>query len=149
MPHATTKNKRIKRVDTRPNEKTRRKAHKTHNDSLKIQDIRVTRKLKEEKKERTFQEAASSFSTLSKDEKVLRALKKKLKGINDLLEKKKKGEVLNEQQKTKVSQLDNVLEDMEVLLKKTKHITENDDDEEGEDDEDEDNEEMEAEEEED
>ena len=117
MPHTTTKNRRSKRPDTRPNAKTRAKAHKSFNDQLKIQDIRVTRKLKGEKKERAFQQDKSELTTLSKEEKLLRALKKKLRGINELLQKKENGDILNAQQLEKIEQLDTVLEDMEALMK--------------------------------
>lgn len=119
MPHTTTKSRRTKRFDTRPNAKLRAKANKQTNDKLKIQDIRVTRKLKGERKDRVTEQEQQAFAKYSKDEKLLRALKKKLRSINDLLEKKKRGEALNAEQKDKVNQLDQVLEDMEGLIKKT------------------------------
>ena len=118
MPHTTTKNRRTKRMDTRPNGKIRTKSQRQANDQLKIQDIRVTRKLKGERKERTINREENSFATLSKDEKLLRALKKKLRGINDLIEKKNQGVLLNPQQMEKITQLDTVLLDMESLIQR-------------------------------
>ena len=52
MPHTTTKNTRTKRVDTRPNEKQRRKLSRQIEDAKTIQEIRVTKKRKCEYKER-------------------------------------------------------------------------------------------------
>ena len=131
MPHTTTKNRRSKRPDSRPNAKVRKVASKKHNDSLKIQDIRVTRKLQGEKKERSFKEG-NAFAKLSKEEKLLRALKKKLRGINELIEKKQRGEALDPQQREKVRQLDSVLETMTALLQKNKHLSQDSDNDEDE-----------------
>jgi len=116
MPHTTTKATRTKRPDTRPNGKVRVKANKKIQDSLKIQDLRVTKVQKEERKERVAQ--VTELKQLSKDEKLLRALKKKLIGIQDLMEKQKEGVQLDPQQLIKVSQLDQVLLAIEELTSK-------------------------------
>lgn len=52
MPHTTTKTMRTKRVDTRPNEKQRRKLSRKIEDDKAITDIRVTKKRKCDYKER-------------------------------------------------------------------------------------------------
>lgn len=114
MPHSTTKSVRTKRLDTRPNGKNRAKVIKKQNGSLKIQDIRVTRVAASEKKDRTSQ--PTPLNLLSKDEKLLRALKKKLKGIQELISKQELGVILDNQQKEKIAQLDSVLGDIEVLV---------------------------------
>lgn len=67
MPHTTTKVMRTKRPDTRPNEKERRKLSRKIEDDKIIQDLRVTKKLKTERKER---EVNSLPQVLSKQEKV-------------------------------------------------------------------------------
>ena len=56
MPHTTTKNQRTKRLDTRPNEKQRRKLSRQIEDEKTIQDIRVTKKQRSEMKERGLPE---------------------------------------------------------------------------------------------
>jgi paraquat-inducible protein B len=137
MPHTTTKNHRVKRPDTRPNAKTRAKEQRKVADQLKIQDIRITRKLKGEKKERNLTSNDAPLNRLSKSEKLLRALKKKLKSINELMEKKNNGVELNKEQAAKIQQLDQVLEDMEQLLKKSNRKHKEEDDEEEDEDEEE------------
>jgi uncharacterized membrane protein YgaE (UPF0421/DUF939 family) len=51
MPHTTTKVMRLKRPDTRPNEKERRKLSRKIEDVKTIQDIRITKKLKRSERE--------------------------------------------------------------------------------------------------
>ena len=114
MPHTTTKNLRLKRPDTRPNEKQRRKLKRKVDDSQIIQDLRVTCKQKGEKKQRIA--PITELSMLSKGEKALRAMKKKLKNINDLIDKQASGIELDEQQLAKVSTLDAVLNDIDRLI---------------------------------
>lgn len=119
MPHTTTKSYRPKRADTRPNGKLRRKLgqQSAHKDT--IQDLRVTRTLKHERKEREVTSVNNTpLKTLSKDEKLIRALKKKLKSIHELMEKEKRGEALTAEQANKVRQADQVLHDIEELMKK-------------------------------
>ena len=99
-----------------------------------IQDIRVTKVQRNEKKERLALQ--TPLSTLSKDEKKLRAIKKKLKAIDDLVEQREAGIELDAQQLIKLSCLDDLLAEMDALLsksngkRKSKQEDEEDDDEE-------------------
>ena len=71
MPHTTTKTSRTKRADTRPNEKIRRKLKRQIEDEKTIQDIRVTKKSKAERKEREVQRTPlADLNPASKEEKV-------------------------------------------------------------------------------
>eukprot|EP01039_Chlorochromonas_danica_P011337 gene11337-12653_t len=114
MPHSTTKKFRPSRPDTRPSAKHRTKVVRAAQDKVKIQDMRVTRIASSEKKEREPQPTA--MSNLSKDEKRLRGLKKKLKDINELIEKQSAGQELDKQQLVKIKQLDEVLEAIESIV---------------------------------
>lgn len=114
MPHTVTNKHRPNRADTRGSAKQRIKVVRAVQDSAKIQDLRVTRIPKKDQKEREGNEAP--LSTLTKEEKDLRGLKKKLKSINDLIERKDNGEVLDEAQRNKVKQLDQVLEAIQGLV---------------------------------
>lgn len=117
MPHTTTKSHRSKRPDFRPNEKVRRKLQKQVEDSKKIQNLRITSVQKHEKKERIAQ--VTPLTTLSKDEKVLRALRKKLNAINDLLETERQGIDLDAQQQQKVATLKSVMDEMEDIMNRS------------------------------
>lgn len=117
MPHTTTKVQRLKRVDTRPNEKVRRRLQKQIEDAKTIQDLRTTSVQKVQKKERVAQ--VTPLATLSKKEKILRALRKKLNAINDLMEKEKAGEELDEQQLLKIATLDSVMEEMNSVMEQS------------------------------
>lgn len=77
MPHTTTKALRVKRPDSRPNGKRRAKFSKEEDDKLKIQDIRVTKIKKTDRKDRNS-ESNSFPMELPKDAKLVRALKKKV-----------------------------------------------------------------------
>ena len=103
-------------MDTRPNEKVRRKLQKQIEDTKTIQNLRITSVQKGEKKERLA--PMTQLATLSKNEKVLRALRKKLNAINDLMEKEKSGVELDEQQLAKVASLGSVMEEMGELMDK-------------------------------
>mgnify|MGYP003710074723 CR=1 FL=1 len=116
MPHTTTKVQRIKRVDTRPNEKVRRRLQKEIEDKKTIQNLRITSVQKNEKKERVAQ--LTPLTTLSKEEKTLRALRKKLNAINELLEREQNGDELDEQQQQKISTLPHVMKEMEDIMTK-------------------------------
>jgi hypothetical protein len=120
MPHTITQNRRSKRPDSRPNKKFRVKVAKKESEKMKISDIRVTSIGSKSKKEREVSTATElrKEGALNKDEKLLRALKKKLYGIKALQEKKKNGEALDEQQREKLSQLDEVLVAMDELIKR-------------------------------
>lgn len=83
-----------------------------------IRDLRVTRIKAGEHKERIV-DSKTILKTviLSADEKRLRALKKKLRKIDDLIEKRdKEGVGLDEQQKRSVDQLDETLEQVRELI---------------------------------
>ena len=77
---------------------------------------------KEDRKERETNVEASKLNSLSKDEKYIKALKKKLKAINDLLEKQKEAEsrgeefVFDAQQQAKVDTLGETMENMQAML---------------------------------
>mmetsp|Transcript_9044 Transcript_9044/g.13590 ORF Transcript_9044/g.13590 Transcript_9044/m.13590 type:complete len:123 (-) Transcript_9044:91-459(-) len=121
MPHTTTKNLRTKRPDTRPNEKQRRKLSRKIEESKTIQDIRVTRKRKFERKERVVtSEPQLNQSTLTEDDKVLRALKKKMRKIDNLISRQKAGETLDEQQLESIESLDDVVAQMNTYLNSLK-----------------------------
>lgn len=116
MPHTTTKAHRTKRIDTRPNEKVRRKLQKQIEDNKTIQNMRVTSVQRAERKERIAQ--TTPLSKLSKNEKILRALRKKLNAINQLIEKESAGETLDTQQLEKISSLPQVMSEMEEIMTK-------------------------------
>ena len=90
-------------------------------EAQQIKDIRVTRVQKEDKKERIQPTRENApLTALTKDEKLLRALKKKLYGINDIIDKQKNNPLFvpDEQQKQKVASLGQVMADMEALVAK-------------------------------
>ena len=116
MPHTTTKVQRLKRPDYRPNEKMRRKMQKEVEDAKSIQDLRITSVQKGAKKQRVAQ--VTPLRTIGKNEKVLRALRKKLNSINDLMEKEKNGVELDEQQLLKVASLEEVMAQLSEFVDK-------------------------------
>lgn len=83
-------------------------------DGKAIQDLRVTKVQRNEKKERIAQ--VTPLLTLSKNEKQLRAIAKKLKGIDDLLAKRESGVELDGQQLLKLQCRDDLMEEMERLM---------------------------------
>ncbi len=82
-------------------------------DGKVIQDLRVTKVQKSEKKERIAQ--ITPLSTLSKDEKKLRAIKKKLTAINELIEKRNAGLELDGQQLLKLQCLEDLMLEMAAM----------------------------------
>jgi uncharacterized protein with WD repeat len=117
MPHTTTKIMRSKRPDTRPNGEMRKRIAKRIEEGKTIQDIRVTRKRKGEIKEREVQMLPlKKLDTKSENEKVLRALKKKLRSIDSLIKLQEAGVQLDEQQLLKVDSLDQVMKEMQELI---------------------------------
>jgi uncharacterized protein with WD repeat len=56
------------------------------------------------------------MQTLTKEEKLIRALKKKLRGMDELKEKKERGERLDAQQLKKLEELPTLLHDLQVLM---------------------------------
>lgn len=116
MPHTTTKVQRLKRPDYRPNEKMRRKMQKEVEDAKTIQDLRITSVQKGAKKQRVAQ--VTPLRSIGKNEKVLRALRKKLNSINELMEKEKSGVELDEQQLLKVASLEEVMAQLSEFVDK-------------------------------
>ena len=116
MPHTTTKKIRTSRIDTRPNSKVRKVAHKYENNKQTIKDIRVTRTLN--KKERIITDDAEFKTNIKKtnNEKIINSLKKKLVAIESLINKQKKGDVLDNQQLLKIETLDAVMQEMERFI---------------------------------
>jgi len=134
MPHTTTKVQRLKRPDFRPNEKVRRKMQKQLEDAKTIQDLRITSVQKGAKKQRVAQ--VTPLQTLNKNEKVMRALRKKLNSINELMEKEKNGVERDEQQLLKVASLEEVMTQLsEFVDKNDKRRKRSDSDSEGRDEE--------------
>lgn len=115
MPHTTTKNKRNKRIDTRPNAKFRQKEFKKYDKLTKIEDLRVTRINSKNRKERV---AVTLAKQLSDDEKRLRALRKKLNSIVELQEKEENGTVLDAQQQEKLKTMESVVAEISALAAK-------------------------------
>jgi uncharacterized protein with WD repeat len=106
---------RLKRPDTRPNEKERRKLSRKIEDEKSIQDIRTTKRLKVDKKEREVQRLPmkTEESKMLLKEKRIRYLRKKMKKIDSLMTKQKNGETLDQQQLACIDSLDEVLAEME------------------------------------
>lgn len=124
MPHSTTKSHRTKRPDSRPNGKVRRTLQKEMHDKEIIQDLRVTKIKNSEHKERLV-DTRTVLKTviLSANEKRLRALKKKLRKINDLIEKRDNEVItLDEQQQRSVDELDETLERLRELISDDKQL---------------------------
>jgi uncharacterized protein with WD repeat len=118
MPHTTTKNPRLKRVDTRPNEKRRRQKNSEDEEAKTIQDIRVTKKQKGEKVEREVPVQPLRDTPQISEDKYIRALRKKLRDIDALLLKQKEGAVLDPQQLLKLETLDATLEKIDLAIAK-------------------------------
>jgi uncharacterized protein with WD repeat len=117
MPHTTTKVSRIKRIDVRPNSRQRKSIAAIIDSKTTIKELRVTRKSKEERMERNIslgQEIITSKK--SRNEKVVRSLRKKLKAIELLISKQRSGEELDEQQLEKVNSLDQIMKDIEQFI---------------------------------
>ena len=122
MPHTTTKNPRLKRVDTRPNEKRRRQKNSDAEEAKTIQDIRVTKKQKGEKVEREVTVQPLRDTIEISEDKYIRALRKKLRDIDILIVKQKEGGVLDAQQLLKIETLDGVLEKIDAAIAKGKEV---------------------------
>lgn len=117
MPHTTSKGVRTKRIDVRPKASKRKVEAKKENLQLTIQDIRVTKTLKSEIKERSMESGQDLIIRKSTDEIILRALRKKMKAIDELLVKQQNGAILDSQQLQKINTLDNILVEMEKYTK--------------------------------
>lgn len=118
MPHTTTKSPRLKRVDTRPNEKRRRQKNSDEEEAKSIQDIRVTKKQKGEKVEREVPVQPLRDTPQISEDKYIRALRKKLRDIDALLLKQKEGAELDPQQLLKLETLDATLEKIDLAIAK-------------------------------
>lgn len=123
MPHTTTKNPRLKRVDTRPNEKRRRQKNSDAEEAKTIQDIRVTKKQKGEKVEREVTVQPLRDTIEISEDKYIRALRKKLRDIDILIAKQKEGGVLDAQQLLKIETLDGVLEKIDAAIAKGAEVS--------------------------
>lgn len=119
MPHTTTKNPRLKRVDTRPNEKRRREKNAKAAEAESIQDIRVTKKQKGEKVEREVTVAPMRDTPQISEDKYIRELRRKLRGIDALLVKQKNGDDLDAQQLLKIETLDSIMEKIDLAIAKS------------------------------
>jgi uncharacterized protein with WD repeat len=119
MPHTTTKNPRLKRVDTRPNEKRRREKNAKAAEAESIQDIRVTKKQKGEKVEREVTVAPMRDTPQISEDKYIRELRRKLRGIDALLVKQKNGDDLDAQQLLKIETLDSIMEKIDKAIVKS------------------------------
>jgi uncharacterized protein with WD repeat len=114
-----TNNMRSKRVDVRPNASQRRIMGKRVENSKTVQDVRVTRVQKGDRKQRNFAPAevpAGATSNKTNDEKYVMALKKKMKDIDRLMERKKNGEKLNTAQLDKIDRLPELLAEIESFM---------------------------------
>ena len=105
---------RTKRPDFRAHHVKRSREQKQRNATETIQDLRVTRKRKGERKERVVQ--GDQWHAKSKKEKLVRALNKKVASIEALHAKLEAGEDLNDEQMEKIRTLPDVLDKLEELL---------------------------------
>lgn len=111
---------RSKRPDGRPvSAKARMKIYAKQASQATIQDLRVTSKQKHERKERETSPRTNGemrkSAAISSDEKILRALRKKLTQIEGLLKKQSEGIELDDAQVMKVETMESVIEEMEEV----------------------------------
>ena len=108
---------RSKRPDGRPvAAKTRAKIEAKSASKATIQELRVTSKQKEERKVRETAAAVNGdFAKKSKssDEKLMHALRKKLRQVEDLIKKQNAGATLDEAQLEKVASLEELIAQLE------------------------------------
>jgi uncharacterized protein with WD repeat len=110
-----SKKPRRNRPDGRPNDKVRQIINKSIDKKQSIQDIRVTRTLKGSKKEREVTKL--QLKKTDNREKIMKSLRKKMKSIEQLLQRQKSGDILDEQQLAKIGNLDSVVARMDEFLK--------------------------------
>mmetsp|Transcript_20601 Transcript_20601/g.44749 ORF Transcript_20601/g.44749 Transcript_20601/m.44749 type:complete len:158 (-) Transcript_20601:290-763(-) len=149
MPHTTTKNKRTKRPDFRPNGKRRRKA-----EQATVEKDRLARVAKNELKGKLFaplkHEKLPPLTSMDKQQQIaqtrsqllrkqpkqspeatrFRALHKLLRQIVALEEKQNSGVTLNEAQLEKLGRFDDVAAELEGLQKRIEEEAAEEDDEE-------------------
>jgi uncharacterized protein with WD repeat len=114
-----TKKHRTKRADTRPNAKQRLRALQREEAQKTAQDIRVVKTRRVDRKERQIAPLHESLKPeLSDDDKMIRNLRKKLRSIDELIERQKQGVALNPEQVAKIEQLDTALAAFEELIRK-------------------------------
>jgi uncharacterized protein with WD repeat len=105
------------RVDVRPNPKARKELRRREAELQTASDLRVTKKQKGERGER---EVNTSEPLKKTDDqlaaKKIKALNKKLSGIEALIEKKKAGETLDEKQLAKIDSLGDTLELLDEFI---------------------------------
>jgi uncharacterized protein with WD repeat len=106
-------------VDTRPNEKRRREKNAKAAEAESIQDIRVTKKQKGEKVEREVTVAPMRDTPQISEDKYIRELRRKLRGIDALLVKQKNGDDLDAQQLLKIETLDSIMEKIDLAIAKS------------------------------
>lgn len=108
---------RTKRPDGRPIAVKKRAAvYKATADKQTIQDLRVTSKQPHERKEREVTKTNGELKAVkskTSEEKLLRALRKKLREIEQLMHKQKGGVELDAQQIEKVDSLGDLIVEME------------------------------------
>lgn len=114
---------RTKRVDSRPNAKQRLRQLQREEARKTAADLRVVTIRGRDRKERKVpslspEESSQSTSVLSDDDRMIRNLRKKLRNIDELIERRKRGETLNALQIAKIDQLDTTVAAFEELLKK-------------------------------
>lgn len=106
-----------KKSSQKTNAKHRKKQAELKAKNQTVQDIKVVKTLRKDRKDREPQ-ATPLKATLTADEKVVRGLRKKLKEIADLMAKQNEGIELDDQQNVKISRLGDLMEQMEAYSNK-------------------------------
>lgn len=100
----------------------KRKIDKRKADEMTVEQMRVVKIPKRERKERVVESMKeilqSKAKKLSNSDKKIRALNKKLRQIEQLIERKDGGEEMNEDQLAKIDSLGECLDQMEALMAK-------------------------------
>lgn len=113
MPPTTTGRTRSNRPDTRPSERRRRASGRRQQAQQTVQDLRVTRRRRLERAEREVQATALRGRTAV--ERRVRAMRKRLRAIERLVEAEGRGEELDPQQRAKVDSLEGLLGELATL----------------------------------
>lgn len=113
MPPTTTGRTRSNRPDTRPSERRRRASGRRQQAQQTVQDLRVTRKRRPERAEREVQ--ATALRSHTAVERRVRAMRKRLRAIERLVEAEGRGEELDPQQRAKVDSLEGLLGELATL----------------------------------
>ena len=133
LSHANT------RGDTRPNAKARRVHRKREAEVQIASDIRVVKKQKGDRVERTIDTSGGALKETEdqKAVKKIKALNKKLSAIEALIEKQKAGETLDEKQLAKIESLGETLECLDIFISQNSEEDDADDHDDDDDDDDE------------